>query len=67
MDGNRSLADGCDLLESRIRDSFQEPIGFGYTKLFFDAIISDYNCPTNHVGSEDETSQAREMGDGVRS
>lgn len=66
MDGDRSVADGCDLLESGICDPFQEPIGFGYTKWFFDAIISDYNCPTNHVGSEDEASQTREMGDGVR-
>ena len=69
MDRDRSLADGRDLLESWIHEVLQQT-GIElmpYQLKILESYLSNRNSPSNHVGSENETSQAREMGDGIRS
>lgn len=66
MDGDRPVADRRDIFESRIQDAVRRPRKFVFD-WYRDVFLSDDDRETSHVGSQDETSEAREMGDGVRS
>lgn len=64
MDRNRPMADGRDIFESELQDAIRRPRKFVFD--WFDELVSDYNSQTDHVGAQDEASEAREVGDGVR-
>lgn len=68
MDGNRSLADGCDICASKIQEFIRQfkLITAEWTNEQCAWYISHDKLAAAHVGAQDETSQTREMGDGVR-
>lgn len=69
MDGDRSVADGCDLYASRFQEFLRQE-GIELLPWQIDVLelyLSHRDDTSDHVGSEDEASQTREMGDGVRS
>lgn len=83
MDGDRPMVDGRDLLESRIQELIRDAWTIGcidgendewrsdYEKELFpklhELLVSYYDRETSDVGAQDETSEAREVGDSVRS
>lgn len=68
MDGDRPMANGRDLLESRLQEFLrQEGIELrSWQREFLVQYLHNRNRQTDHVGAQDEASEAREVGDGVR-
>lgn len=68
MDRDRPMADGRDLFESKIREVLQQQGVMlqipGYGEISDD--VFHRHCQTDHVGAQDEASEARAVGDGVR-
>ena len=69
MDGDRPMADGRDLLESGLQEVLRQQGVMlqipGYGEIS-DDVFHRYR-QTDHVGAQDEASEAREVGDSVRS
>lgn len=68
MDGDRPMADGRDLLESRLQEFLrQEGIELQpWQRDFIAQYLRNRDRQTDHVGAQDEASEAREVGDRVR-
>ena len=66
MDGDRPMVDGRDIFESRIQDAVRRPRKFVFD-WYRDVFLSDDDGETSNVGSQDETSEERTLGNGVRS
>lgn len=64
MDGDRPMVDGRDIPESKLQDAIRRPRKFVFD--WFDELVSDYNSQTDHVGTQDEASEARAVGNGIR-
>lgn len=85
MDGDRPMADGRDLLESKIQNIIYEAVVYGrynphkavwelecegiseYFERLHELLVSYFDSEASDVGTQDETSEAREVGDDVRS
>lgn len=81
MDGDRPMADGRDLFESQLQELVRDAIVYGWRKgsandcefdikplhrRISELLVSHFNREASDVGAQDETSEAREVGDGVR-
>lgn len=81
MDRDRPMVDGRDLLEPRIQELIRDAWTIGcidgendewsdYEKELFpklhELLVSYYDREASDVGTQDETSEARAVGDGVR-
>lgn len=68
MDGDRPMADGRDLFKSRLQEVLRQQGVMlqipGYGEISDD--VFHRHCQTDHVGAQDETSEARAVGDSVR-
>lgn len=64
MDGDRPMADGCDISEPEIQGVVRCASVFDPRS---NVVIPDDDDQTGDVGAQDETPEARAMGDGVRS
>lgn len=72
MDGDRPVADGRDIFESWIQESVRQTIEednriIEQQREFLKSLIPNHDSETSNVGSQDETSEEGEMGNGVRS
>lgn len=68
MDGDRPMADGRDLLESRLQEFLrQEGIELQpWQRDFLVQYLRNRDRQTDHTGAQDEASEARKVGNGVR-
>lgn len=84
MDGDRPVADGRDIFESKLQNLVRDALFYGrfnpnkspgefepafdrYDEKIHELLISYLDGETGDVGTQDETSEAREVGDDVRS
>ena len=68
LDGDRPMADRRDILESELQE-FLRQMGIDakpWQREFLVQYLHNCDRPANHVGTQDETSETGEMGDGVR-
>lgn len=69
LDGDRSMADGRDILESELQE-FLRQMGIDakpWQREFLVQYLHNCDRSANHVGAQDEASEEGTMGDGVRS
>lgn len=81
MDRNRPMADGRDLLESELQELVRDALVYGWRKgsaydcefdikpfhrRISELLVSHFDREASDVGAQDEASEARAVGDGVR-
>lgn len=81
MDGDRPMADGRDLLESELQELIRDALIYGWCKgsdddmefevapyheRIHELLISYFDGETGDVGTQDEASETRAVGNGIR-